>query len=452
MPDGRHSAPRGRSRSGNGDSGGTVANESRLAALGVAVDKRNGVAPKTKTRRKRRKGRIAGWTAIGLVVIIIAAAGGGYYYINHELGRIKRDKVKHLYARVGNTPFNVLIIGSDSRAGLTGSLASQTGANNPILDPQGQRSDIVMIVHIDPGNHSVNIVSIPRDTMVKLLANQNLYTNYNRINVNYGGGPTLLVQTIEANFGIPINHVVQVSFAGLVNASTALGGIYLDFPYPAKDDYSGLRIHHAGCQLVTGFQTLAVVRSRHYEYYQDGQWMYDGSSDFGRIERQDTFIRAMMEKAKGQYDVVDLGKFLNSLTSGIIIDSTWTNSEILDLAYDFKNFQAGSLKTYTLPVVSDGDVQPYGDVLSEQEPEAQQLLVKIFGSELKTVTAVPPNGAMQPLDIPYIPLPKPVKTTTTSSSTTTTQHHSGTTTSSSTTTTIVPAGYDYFNPVPCTPK
>jgi len=70
---------------------------------------------------------------------------------------------------------------------------------------------------------------------VTLLANQALYGNYNRINVNYGNGPALLVSTIKANFGITINHVVQVNFSGLINSAVAIGGVYLDFRYPVID-------------------------------------------------------------------------------------------------------------------------------------------------------------------------------------------------------------------------
>ena len=68
------------------------------------------------------------------------------------------------------------------------------------------------------------------------------------------------MKTITDNFGIPINHVVQVDFSGFQDAVNALGGIYLDFPYPAKDTYSGLDITTAGCQLLNGAQALAVAR------------------------------------------------------------------------------------------------------------------------------------------------------------------------------------------------
>ena len=102
------------------------------------------------------------------------------------------------------------------------------------------------------------------------------FGTYNRINSSYNSGANQLVKTITANFGIPINHVVQVDFSGFQDAVNALGGIYLDFPYPAKDSYSGLNITTPGCQLLNGAQALAVARARHYEYYANGYWQYDG--------------------------------------------------------------------------------------------------------------------------------------------------------------------------------
>ena len=124
----------------------------------------------------------------------------------------------------------------------------QTGASTDSVG--GQRSDVIKIIRVNPTAGTITILSIPRDTEVTLLANQALYGNYNRINVNYANGPALLVQTIKANFGITINHVVQVNFNGLINSADAIGGVYLDFRYPAIDPNSGLEIKHPGCQLV----------------------------------------------------------------------------------------------------------------------------------------------------------------------------------------------------------
>ena len=154
---------------------------------------------------------------------------------------------------------------------------------------------------------------------------------YNRINSTYNSGPDQLVQTIEANFGIPIEHVVQINFVGFQGAVDAIGGINLDFPYPAKDIYTGLDITQAGCQHLNGGYSLAVARSRDYEYYKDGYWQYDGTSDYGRIQRQNAFLKALINQAETKYNPLTLNAFIGSVVQGVTIDSTFTVSE-LDLA------------------------------------------------------------------------------------------------------------------------
>ena len=111
----------------------------------------------------------------------------------------------------------------------------------------GQRSDVVQLWRVTPSTKQIQIVSIPRDTVVTMLPPDSAqFGTYNRINSSYNSGANQLVKTITANFGIPINHVVQVDFSGFQDAVNALGGIYLDFPYPAKDAYSGLDITTPG--------------------------------------------------------------------------------------------------------------------------------------------------------------------------------------------------------------
>ncbi|MHB8826875.1 MAG: LCP family protein, partial [Acidimicrobiales bacterium] len=347
MAEGRHSA-RGRSEKSTAASR-ALANEERLRALGEAVDRRAGVTPK-KTRqkgsRRRRYVIISGIVVVGLVVALI---GGGYLYAQWRFSQISKVTVAGEVARLPGQPFNILSIGSDSRAGLTGLVARQSGATTG--QATGQRSDVVKIMHVDPTAGTITILSIPRDTMVTLLANQSLFGRFNRINVNYGNGPSLLAQTITANFGIPISHVVQVNFAGLINAADAVGGVYLDFPYPAKDPYSGLKIRHAGCQLVTGFQALAVARSRHYYWYQNGQWNYDVTSDFGRIQRQNAFLRALLSRVKSIYNPLTLNSFLSKIPQGITLDQNFSLNELIGLAVKFHNLNPNAMKTYTLPTV-----------------------------------------------------------------------------------------------------
>jgi LCP family protein required for cell wall assembly len=401
-----------------------------------------------------------------VVLLIVAIGGGSYIYANWRFDNITKINVAGEVKPISGKPFNILMIGSDSRSGLSGLAYRQTGANSGTVE--GQRSDVVKIIHIDPSADTINMISIPRDTVVSLLANQSLYGNYNRINVNFGNGPSLLAQTITANFGIPINQTVVVSFAGLINIADAVGGVYLDFRYPSWDPYSGLRILHPGCQLVTGFQALALTRSRHFYYntdhatkfpptswgstteganeLYDAGWQYDPTSDFGRIFRQDAFLRAMVDRGKKLYNPLTINTFLSKLPQGVILDQNFSLNELIGLAVKFHGINANSIQTWTLPTYS-GVSADLGDVLYVQEPQTQQMLVDIFGSQLETPSHPPPNSAGQTP-------PPPVVTTTTSTSTTTTTTPS--TTTKKTTTTAAPnptlVGVPSYDPVPCTPS
>jgi LCP family protein required for cell wall assembly len=454
MAEGRHGAPNRRSGRSSHSERRALANEHRLLALGEAVDQRAGVRHKTRVPRPGRLRRNIIIAAISVVALVAALIGGGYVYAQWRFNQIPKINVANEYKPIGGEPFNILSIGSDSRVGLTGKAARQTGASTGAVT--GQRSDVVKIIHVDPVHDSISILSIPRDTMVTLLSNQALYGSSNRINVNYADGPSLLAQTITANFGIRISHVVQVSFAGLINAADAIGGVYLDFPYESRDPYSGLVIQHPGCQLVTGFQALAVARSRHFYYSPhdvpwpktvgniDAQqgitppgWVYDGTSDFGRIDRQDAFLRAMLSRMKHLYNPLTLNSFLSKIPQGITLDSNFTLNDLIGLAVKFHGYNPAAIKTYTLPTISAVDPR-VGDVLFVAQPAAQQMLVNVFGSSLIAPTDPPPNTQGQ------TPMPPVVTTTTVRPGTVTASNRPAST--------AVPTNKaPSFDPVPCTP-
>lgn len=439
-----------------------LANQQRLLALGDAVDQQTGLK---RRHRKVRKHPVGRWIAISSVVIVVVVAGvigGAYLYAQYRYDKITKITVKgEAPLPISGHPFNILMIGSDSRVGLSGLLARQTGATTG--QAAGQRSDVVKIIHVDPDAGTISMVSIPRDTMVTLLANQSLYGQFNRINVNFGNGPSLLAQTITANFGIPINQTIVVSFAGLINAADALGGVYLDFPYPSWDPNSGLRILHPGCQLIQGFQALAVTRSRHFYYNVDHAtsfpnlndsydqlynlgWIYDGTSDFGRIDRQGDFLRAMVDQARKLYNPFTINTFLSRLPQGITLDQNFSLHELIGLAVRFHNINANSILTYTLPTIAANNTE-LGDVLFVDQPYAQEQLVSIFGNELVTPTNPPPNTALQSVAPPVIAVTTTTSTTTTLPSK---KKHSGTTTTTTTTTNPTLAQPN-FDPRPCSP-
>jgi LCP family protein required for cell wall assembly len=420
-----------------GSEPGAVANESGLRDLGARIDAprpKKGLRRSGKPRWSTRKKILV--SALSVVVLLVAIAGGGYAYLWYRFNQINKVHIADEVAAQSGQPFTILVIGSDSRVGNTGTAAQNFGSASQVT---GQRSDVVQLWRVTPSTEQIQIVSIPRDTVVTMLPpDVQQYGTYNRINSSYNTGPNQLVKTITANLGIPINHVVQVDFAGFQNAVNALGGIYLNFPYPAKDAYSGLNITTPGCQLLNGFQALAVARSRHYQYYANGYWQYDGTSDFGRIQRQDVFIKAMMDAAKSKVNPLTVNAFIGSIHEGVTIDDGFGFNQLIGLALTYHSFNPTALQGQTLPTVSSSAFSGLGDVLTVDQPAAQQMLQSIFGSSLVTPTNPPP-------DANGYPQPPPQITPTTA---TTAPAHS--TPAASTTPTTAPP--PSFNPTTCSPS
>jgi len=419
---------------GTGPAAESVANESGLRALGARIDS-------DRARPKVRRGGKPKWSRgkktvvalLSILVLLVAVVGGGYGYLRYRYDQINKVHISAEVAAADGGPFTILVIGSDSRVGEGTAYGSASVVT-------GQRSDVVQLWRVTPSTKQIQILSIPRDTVVSMLGSDaSQFGTYNRINSAYNAGANQLVQTITANFGIPINHVVQVDFSGFADSVNALGGIYLNFAYPAKDAYSGLDITTPGCQLLNGTQALAVARSRHYYYYQDGEWQYDGTSDFGRIERQDAFLKAMITAAKSKVSPLTVNAFVGSIHEGVIIDDGFGFNELIGLALTYHSFNPDNLQTQTLPTVASDAFDGLGDVLTVDQPAAQEMLVNIFGSSLTTPTNPPPdaNGYPQP--------PPPVTTTTVAPASPSTPAPAATTTP---TTTAPPS----FDPTPCSPS
>ena len=174
---------------------------------------------------------------------------------------------------------NILMIGSTDRCALkvqnpAYGLCSQ-GVN-------GVNSDVVMILHLNPANHSVSILSIPRDLFVPNARSDGA----NKIDAALYQGPDQLIAAIEEDFGIPIQHFVELNFDSFINVVQALGGIKMYFPEPVYDAYSGLNIQTTGCLQLNGTQALQVVRARHVQYKGPGVTTDDPTT--GRRRRRVT--------------------------------------------------------------------------------------------------------------------------------------------------------------------
>ena len=265
-----------------------------------------------------------------LVVLVLALGLGGWFYVNSVLSSIKRFPVSGLTPETPGAPIDILLIGSDSRAFVSdpGQVAS---FGNP-LTQTGQRSDVIIVMRLVPKTHQIVMLSIPRDTYVPIPGTG----GSNRINAAFNTGPTVLVKTIQQNFGIPINHVVVANFPGFQAMVNALGGIRLDFRYPVRDKYSGLNVTTLGCQTVMGTTALALVRSRHLWYYDHG-WQYDGLSDLSRIQRQQAFFHAVINKAKGEFpNIFALNDLLNATAQDLQMDSGFSPGQLISLGMGFR--------------------------------------------------------------------------------------------------------------------
>lgn len=322
-------------------------------------------------------------TANIVVAIGLIGALSGYGYVQWRLGQIHREKIAALTAINGGKPFTVLIVGSDSRAALAANDPGNDQFGSAAETP-GQRSDTIILARIAPATKQVEILSIPRDLWVNIPGE-----GQDRINSAFDTGANLLVQTIQTDLGIPINHYIEVNFDTFQDITDAVGGVKFYFPTPAKDDYSLLNVPQAGCVLLTGSQALAFVRSRHYEYYQDGQWNYEAESDLARIQRQQSFIKKMLTKAEGEFtNPIALNDVIAGVTKNLTVDSGFSSSLLINLAKDFHSIDAATIPTLTLPNYSF-TTSGGADVLGLQQPQAAQTIAAFnaFGNSPASTSA-----------------------------------------------------------------
>lgn len=328
-----------------------------------------------RTRRSKWRRRAVGAMA-GAIVAVPAAGGAGWWYLNHQLDRAKRVDIPAgiLHVSKPGAPFNLLLIGSDSRqfeSDGSSSSSSRFGSSSVVT---GQRSDVIIVARVVPATKQVYLLSIPRDLWVDIPGNVQYVSGQNKINAAFNTGPGLLVQTIKKDLGIPIDHFAEINFAGFQQMVTAVGGIRIDFPDQVKDPYTGLDIDHTGCQLISGGMALAYVRSRHLEYDADGVWTQDYGSDWSRIRRQDVFFRALLDQVKAKVsDPFAMQSLLSATVSNLTIDSTLTNSDLLHLALEFDHISTGSLHSEVLPTIPD--VTPSGEdvLLPATGPDAAMI-------------------------------------------------------------------------------
>ena len=165
---------------------------------------------------------------------------------------------------------NFLIIGADSNVCVDpGSPFAKSFANDA---SNGERSDTIMVLRLDTSSRRVSVLSFPRDLWVKIPGNGS-----GRINAAYRrDDPQLLIDTLKSEFGVPVDHFIQLDFCAFKKFVDAVGGVAVPIPTAVRDTSTGLGIAQPGCHWFSGDEALAYVRSRHFEYMDEtGSWHED---------------------------------------------------------------------------------------------------------------------------------------------------------------------------------
>lgn len=289
-------------------------------------------------------------------------------------------------------PVNYLIIGSDSRSFVD--TPEQAKAFGSAKDVGGARSDVMMVVHLEPALGTALVVSFPRDTQVAIEGHGD-----DKLNSAFAyGGPKLTIQTFRKVFGIPIQHFLSVNFEGFQKIVDAIGHVKIQFPTPALDVYTGLYQPSAGCVSLNGGAALAYARSRHYRIprtgvsnpdpkrpYQD--WTEDPRSDLDRIQRQQYFLRSLGEAAlnRGASNPLTALRLAHAVVSSMTKDQHLTNRDLKTLVQTFRGLDPATVEMTTLPV-SGGVRTP----LVPQYPDAQPLLDRLKDLQLPPVVLPDP--------------------------------------------------------------
>ena len=265
-----------------------------------------------------------------------------------------------------SNPVNFLLIGSDSREGLA-SLENFGAAG-------GERADVIIILSIKPDDGTAQMLSLPRDLYVDIPGH-----GKGKINSAFAfGGAPLMVETVQNFTAVPINHYVEVDFVGFQAIVNELGGVTIDFPYPARDAKSGLNVS-AGSQTLDGTQALAYARSRSYQELQDGSWVSVDASDFGRTRRQQQLIFAIVRGLARPSSLLEMGNLVGTFAEYLTVDQSLADGSLVQLAFKMRSVRPGQIEATTLP----GEVGTVGEasVVLVSQPEADQVLARLRAGE-----------------------------------------------------------------------
>jgi LCP family protein required for cell wall assembly len=320
--------------------------------------------------RKRIK-----WTAIVVLTGLIVTSVATYFWADSKLNR-EVDLSKVIDRPEQGDGTNYLIVGSDSRAGLSSEQKKQLHTGSA----EGKRTDSMMILHT--GSNGDTLISLPRDSDVEIptfVGSESGKTykgtgRHVKLNAAYAeDGPELLVRTVEYNTGLKIDHYVEIGFAGFASIVDAVGGVEIDIDKAFKDKYSGADFP-AGKQKLNGDQALAFVRTRHAF----------AASDLQRTKNQQKFLAALAHQVATPGTVLNPFKLYPTLGAGLdslIVDKDMGLYDLGSMFFAMKGVNGGDGTSLNMPISGST-----GGNLVWDKAKVKQLVQELNNDEKVTVS------------------------------------------------------------------
>lgn len=348
---------------------------------------------------------------ISALVFVLSFSLTGAFLVYHDLSsRVNNISTAKKLGRTppdsySGRPINILIIGSDSRAGKKNQ-ALGGGAD------EGERSDTAMIMHVSKDRSQVNVVSIPRDLLVDIPAcdlgdGTESSPQYAQFNWAFSIGGTnkdrtsavlCTWKTVEKLSGMRIDESIVVDFNGFTSMIDALGGINVYVPTEIHDqENSGLDLE-PGCTHFGGEKALAYARVREGVEGSDG-------SDLQRIERQQAIMGIMMRTAMQKNMLTSLNQLYDFIGSGLssltISEGISSVSQLAGLGWSMQSLKPENLRFVTLPVypaptdpnrvvLNDNEVRPIWEAFINDTPLPVGIEVRDGNGKVYTIEAETP--------------------------------------------------------------
>ncbi|MGX1369577.1 LCP family protein required for cell wall assembly [Streptomyces canus] len=290
--------------------------------------------------RKRIK-----WTAIVVITGLVVTTVGTYFWADSKLNR-EVDLSKVIDRPEQGDGTNYLIVGSDSRAGLSSEQKKQLHTGSA----EGKRTDSMMILHT--GSNGDTLISLPRDSDVEIptfVGSESGKTykgtgRHVKLNAAYAeDGPELLVRTVEFNTGLKIDHYVEIGFAGFANIVDAVGGVEIDIPKGGMKDTKSGADFQAGKQTLNGDQALAFVRTRYAL----------AGSDLDRTKNQQKFLNALANQVATPSTVLNPFKLYPTMGAGLdslIVDKDMGLYDLGKMFWAMKGVNGGDGTSMNMPI------------------------------------------------------------------------------------------------------